>query len=270
MGHWVNLPPRSAVAVTSRILQRPGPLERHRSVHHRHEASSLDRWGLTTKSRHPIAATDPGLAREPRYIILEKYLFKSREEFAECLLLPRTPTFVNQWMYGSKTFDCLFEKKARSVEVLGSGWGLSCNAVHWMDVMKRHLEISHLEVGRGTRVTDVFPSKRAGYEEIYGEFEFVDRDSDRCFKLVDRPDESLVNKMQINVDERVYEFDYATIKEDGKVLSHFPYFSSLIGDIVGNLMEGGSCYLPSLEESVSQHLLVEDILGQLDHRPRIT
>ena len=34
--------------------------------------------------------------------------------------LTRVPTFVNQWMYGSKTFDCLFEEEARSVEVIGS------------------------------------------------------------------------------------------------------------------------------------------------------
>ena len=69
---------------------------------------------------------------------------------------------------------------------------------------------------------------------------------------------------------RVYIFDYSKIMEDEKVLSHFPYFSDLIGDIVGDIMDTGSCHLPLLEESISQHLLIEDILEKLDHRPKIT
>jgi hypothetical protein len=75
---------------------------------------------------------------------------------------------------------------------------------------------------------------------------------------------------EIKVDEKVYIFDYSKIMDGERVLAHFPYFSSLIGGIVGEIMDKGSCHLPLLEESISQHLLIEDILGKLDRRPNIT
>ncbi|MFU8832070.1 MAG: hypothetical protein ACNA7J_07935 [Wenzhouxiangella sp.] len=210
------------------------------------------------------------LALEPRYVILEKYLFKSRAEFAECLSLARVPTFVNQWMHGSGTFDCMFEREATSVELLGSGWGLACNAVHWMDVFQRHMNIAQARVGAGTTISEVRPSKRAGYEEVLGEWVFEDTESDKSFRLIDRPDDSPAEGLRINVDEVEYVFDYKAISKEGKVLSHFPYFSALIGDIVGEIAEQGTCSLPRLEASVDQHLLIEEILGKLDRRPNIT
>ena len=231
---------------------------------------SIDLCVVSTSSEPRLAIYKRCLQLNPRYIILEKYLFKSREEFEECLLLDRVPTFVNQWLYGSKTFDCLFEEKARSVQLAGSAWGLACNAVHWIDVFKRHMNITHLQVGSDTSISKVFPSKRAGYEEIYGELVFVDRDSDKTFRLVDQGDDSLTGVQEIRADDRVYHFDYTQISRDEKVLSHFPYFSDLIGDITGEIIDKGSCHLPLLEESIAQHLLIEDILETMNHRPNIT
>jgi hypothetical protein len=230
----------------------------------------IDLFVVSTSCESRLSIYKRCLALNPKYIILEKYLFKSREEYEECLSLSRVPTFVNQWMYGSKTFDCLFENEARSVELRGSGWGLACNSVHWIDVFKRHMNITHLQVGGGTVISEIFPSKRAGYEEIFGELVFEDRDSDKSFKLVDMPDPSLLNMQKIIVDGKSYTFDYTKIMDGEYVLSHFPYFSELIGGIVGEILEHGSCHLPLLEESISQHLLIEDILDTLDHRPKVT
>jgi len=231
---------------------------------------SIDLCVVSTSCEPRLAIYKRCLDLNPRYIILEKYLFNSREEFSECLLLDRVPTFVNQWLYGSKTFDCLFEDEARSVELVGSGWGLACNAVHWIDVFKRHMNIAVLQVGSDTAISKVFPSKRAGYEEIYGELVFVDGDSDKTFRLVDQGDDSLTGFQEIRVDDKVYHFDYTQISQDEKVLSHFPYFSDLIGDITADIIDKGSCHLPLLEESISQHLLIEDILETLNQRPKIT
>ena len=230
----------------------------------------IDLFVVSTSCESRLSIYKRCLELNPKYIILEKYLFKSREEYEECLSLTRVPTFVNQWMYGSKTFDCLFENDAQSVELRGSAWGLACNAVHWMDVFKRHMSITHLQVGSGTVISEVFSSKRPGYEEIFGELVFEDRDSDKTFKLVDMPDPSLVNMQKITVDDKVYTFDYSKITEGEDVLSHFPYFSEVIGGIVGEILAHGSCHLPLLEESISQHLLIEDILDTLDHRPKVT
>ena len=230
----------------------------------------IDLFVVSTSCESRLSIYKRCLALNPKYIILEKYLFKSRQEYQECLALTRVPTFVNQWMYGSKTFGCLFENDVNSVELRGSGWGLACNSVHWMDVFKRHMNITHLQVGSGTVISEVFSSKRLGYEEIFGELVFEDKDSEKTFKLVDLPDPSLVNMQKITVDGKVYTFDYGKIMEGEKVLSHFPYFSELIGGIVGEILAYGSCHLPLLEESISQHLLIEDILDTLEHRPKVT
>ena len=172
---------------------------------------SLDLCVVSTSCEPRLAIYKRCLELNPRYIILEKYLFKSREQFEECLSLDQVPTFVNQWLYGSKTFDRLFEEEARSVQLTGSDWGLACNAVHWIDVFKRHMHISDLQVGSGTSISKVFPSKRAGYEEIFGELVFVDGDSDKTFRLVDQGDESLTGVQEIRVDEKVYLFDFSQI-----------------------------------------------------------
>ena len=230
----------------------------------------IDIFVVSTSCEPRLSIYKQCLALKPRYVILEKYLFKSRAEFAECLSLVRVPTFVNQWMYGSRTFDCMFEREATSVELLGSGWGLACNAVHWMDVFQRQMNITQARVGVGTTITEVRLGKRAGYEEVLGEWVFEDVDSNKSFKLIDRPEDSPVEGLRIKVDETEYFFDYKAISKDGKVLSHFPYFSELIGDIVGEIAEKGTCSLPLLEESIDQHLLIEDILARLDRRPNIT
>ena len=132
------------------------------------------------------------------------------------------------------------------------------------------MNITHLQVGSDTTISEVFPSKRAGYEEIFGELVFVDRHGDKTFKLVDQGDQSLIGMQKIKVDEKVYVFDFKQVKHDGKIVSHFPYFSELIGDIVDEILKKNSCSLPLLEESISQHLLIEDILERLDRRPKIT
>jgi hypothetical protein len=231
----------------------------------------IDLFVVSTSCESRLSIYKRCLELNPKYIILEKYLFKSRAEYKECLSMPRVPTFVNQWMYGSKAFDCLFDNNdAQSVELRGSGWGLACNSVHWMDVFKRHMNITHLNVGSGTFISEVFSSKRIGYEEIYGELVFKDRDSDKSFKLIDVPDPSLINMQKITVDGKAYTFDYSKIMIGEDVLSHFPYFSELIGGIVGKILEHGHCHLPLIEESISQHLLMEDILDTLSHRPKVT
>lgn len=230
----------------------------------------LDLIVVATSSGPRLSLYKQCLALSPRYVILDKYLFSSPGEFDECLALGRVPTFVNQWMHGSGTFDCLFENGATTVEVAGSGWGLACNSVHWIDVLKRHMKIKHLQVGSETAVREIVPSKRDGYEEIVGELVFEDTDSDKSFRLVDQNDGSIVNMLRITVDDQVYTFDYSNILLGDQVLSHFPYFSTLIGGIVGDIIETGRSSLPSLEESISQHLLMEQILGTLDRRPRIT
>ena len=69
-----------------------------------------------------------------------------------------------------------------------------------MDVLKRHLNITHLQVGSGTTIAEVFPSKRAGYEELRGEWIFEDRESDKSFKLIDRQENSPVDGLRIVVD----------------------------------------------------------------------
>lgn len=231
---------------------------------------TIDLCIVATSCEPRLAIYRECLDLDPRYIILEKYLFGSRQEFDECLRLERVPTFVNQWMYGSKAFDRLFESNATSVELTGSGWGLACNAVHWIDVFSRHMRIDELEVGSETEISKVFPSKRAGYEEVFGKLVFKDRASDKSFKLVDEGDPRLIGRQEISVDGVVYEFDFKKIMRGEEVVGHFPYLSEVVGELTGEILDRGSCHLPLLEESIAQHLLIEEILETLDRRPSIT
>jgi len=218
--------------------------------------AKIDLFVVSTSSKPRLALYEQCLARNPKYVILDKYLFASRQEFDQCLALDRVTTFVNQWMYGSKCFDCLFENPQRHVELRGSGWGLGCNAVHWIDVFKRHLGINQLVLAEGSLISDVFPAKRAGYEEIAGRLVLADRHSDKTITLIDEPDAGTPDGLTIRIDEIEYIFDYRQIIKDGVVVSRFPYFSSQNGGIVSDILRSGPCVLPSLAESVSEHLSV--------------
>ena len=121
---------------------------------------SVDLCVVATSCQPRLSLYQRCLALNPRYVILEKYLFKSRQEFEQCLALHGCPTFVNQWMYGSGTFDCMFEEGASEVELIGSDWGLACNAVHWIDVFKRHMHLRDLRVGPDTRDHREFPQQK--------------------------------------------------------------------------------------------------------------
>lgn len=235
-----------------------------------HIDEHIDLCVVATSCDSRLAIYKQCLKLKPRYVILEKYLFKLRDEFTECMSLSRVPTFVNQWMYGSKTFDSLFNGGVNSVEIRGSNWGLACNSVHWIDLLKRQMGISELEVGEHSCVDQVFSSKRTGFEEVYGDWIFEDKTSDRSFRLVDRPADTSETGVVIIVDMVRYNFDYKTITCHGAVISRFPYFSDQVGGIVEELLASGSCCLPILEESISQHLLIEDIFDNLGRRPHIT
>lgn len=232
--------------------------------------TQIDLFVVATSSAPRLALYKQCLVRNPTFVILDKYLFASRAEFDQCLALDRVTTFVNQWMHGSGCFDCLFEEPRQQVELRGSGWGLGCNAVHWIDVFKRHLGITELALTESSVISAVFPAKRPGYQEVAGQLVLADCHSDKTITLIDQPDAGTTDGMTIRVDEREYFFNYREIIRDGAVLSRFPYFSAQIGGIVRDIMARGQCALPSLEESISQHLLVEDALATLDQRPRIT
>jgi hypothetical protein len=230
----------------------------------------IDLIVVATSCQSRLSIYKQCLLLKPRYIILEKYLFKSRLEFNASLSLEKIPTFVNQWMYGSHSFDGLFDVDASVVEVQGANWGLACNAVHWIDLLKKYLGIRDLTVGAQSVINEVFASKRPGYDEVQGRWFFEDRSSEKSFSLIDCHSGHAARGLRITVDQKEYHFDYSAITKDGVIVSRFPYFSEQIGGIVEDLFGSGSCCLPTLEESVSQHLLVEDILDTLVSRPNIT
>jgi len=232
--------------------------------------ADIDLFIIATSCRPRLDLYKQCLARRPRFVILEKYLFASPAEFDEAVALARVPTFVNQWMYGSRAFDCLFEPGATSVTASGAGWGLACNAVHWIDVFQRHLGIDRLKVAAGTRVSSVLPSKRAAYEEVTGRLVLRDAASDKSITLIDEPSCDIGSGMSIRVDDQDYVFNYTHVTQGDVELSRFPYFSEQIGGIVRDIFERGECALPGLDQSVTQHLLVEELLATLDSRPRVT
>lgn len=233
----------------------------------------IDLYIVATSSVARLALYKQCLARNPRFIILEKYLFQSRPEFTEALKIATVPTYVNQWMYGSGAFKRIFDAGAKTVKLSGSNWGLACNAVHWIDVLQRHMGILTLQVGSQSVIDSVFESKRPGYEEVYGKWVFEDAESGKSFELIDRPDPGnpAANPgMSFDVDGVSYFFDYKSVFKDKVVIGQFPYFSEQVGEIVAELFETNACRLPTLQKSVSQHLLIEDILDMKEPRPKVT
>lgn len=213
---------------------------------------------------------------ELRFLVLEKFLFQRREDYAEIGVLLKdrgVPTWVNHWITDTYAFKraaaMVLQGRPFEMRVFGEGWGLCCNAVH-------HLEFFDYLCGRrgiDCRAVDFQPgaiaSKRGGYYEINGRMDFLADDGRNRLTLecgganvnfaaisteLKAGGDSVVTTIHFGRLECVFRIGGREWTEDFILHPQSKRSQNWVHD----LLLTGSCGLPDYDRSVYQHLLVFD------------
>jgi predicted dehydrogenase len=216
------------------------------------------------------------IGRQIGPVVLEKVLCQSVRdcrELARVLRAARIPAWVN---CNRRLGTCyaqvrriLVNERGVNVAVRGARWGLACNAVHFLDL------IAYLTGRRGVRITQVnldagsIAARRAGFIELSGTIAGSVGD-DVSFALTsDRTGDAAVviraesprARMTIVECERdggcILEGSIASA-DDGwrsrEIRGRLPLQSETTNVVVEQLLDTGTCPLPSMRDAVAVHV----------------
>lgn len=202
-------------------------------------------------------------------IIFEKVLFQSEwqcNEAADILKEIDTQCWVNcanrEFKHMQRIRDYLSEDTMLQFDVCGGNWGLACNAIHYLDLIKYisneqgllTIEINLLDKGW-------IASKRQKFHELTGRL--VGKFGKVNFSLDSHDDGDLSSIMTIRGKQKACIVDFKNelmMLHDSMSKTwiteyfHTPYQSEMTGDLFDRLCEGGVIHLPSFSESIEIHI----------------
>lgn len=196
--------------------------------------------------------------------VLEKFLFQKLSDYTavESLLKEKellSKTWVNcprrmfDYYKELKQHNCF--NKPCEMEVRGNGWGLACNAVHFVDVFALLTGETEwtFEVEPNSKIVD---SKRAGYIEIVGAVIGKSKNG-YSIKLIDRPDIDVpiittfksANGTEIILDEVNSHIIIGDTTKDINIR----YQSGLTGEVAEQILNENYSDLTPYQESAKLH-----------------
>lgn len=213
-------------------------------------------------------------------MILEKIAYQSSAIFKEQMdLLAKSG--VRTWVNCPRRLYPFYSQLKKeiagplTIRVSGSGWGLGCNSVHYIDLFSFLSGSVDMEVSCILLDSMVHDSKRKGFSEFNGMVEFRGRNGSlRLESLADWNAPLLIDIIEptrrILISETggmVTAFRSGEGKPETTSVS-FPYQSGLTGIMADELLATGNCDLPDLEESYRQHTLILPLFTE--HYNKIT
>tara|TARA_Y100000816_G_C26078040_1_gene567746 strand:- start:171 stop:1160 length:990 start_codon:yes stop_codon:yes gene_type:complete len=214
--------------------------------------------------------------RNPKNIILEKFLFPKKEDYSFCHKLFSSKginVWVNQWMSHefqeiSKYFDA---SKKINFSVKGNKWGICCNCVHYIDWFHSLIKRENMNVESVRFENSIFKSKRSGYYELYGNINIISSSGHRL--SLECTNKSLDYDENTEIFIEISNHDYLIqavqdsrnlnyqIQRNGttqakKILCR--YQSERTSDLIEQINIKNKCNLVDYETSSKHHLLVYD------------
>jgi hypothetical protein len=222
-------------------------------------------------------------ASRPRFLLLEKFLFPRVADYAlvENLLLENlVPSYVNQWLATTPSFRKILSNLGietdlvnRSItqqgpvhmRVSGAGWGLCCNAVHYLEPFSILTSGSQLTLQKTDFKHGFAQSKRLGYREIFGRMKFSAPDGSSLeLECTDDPPSDWIGMDIEHQSNRASTRFYMDRFECNFHIAGTIWFETLpiprqseyTHLILEKFFHAGKCALPDLATSSRQHLLV--------------
>ena len=234
--------------------------------------AALDLALITSSSAHRAGLCESLLAHtNPGFLILEKFLFQKKTDYGrigKLLKRHQVPAYVNQWMATTFAFQRIASwLGAGPVEmsVSGRGWGLCCNAVHYIEPFQQLTGHLPCRVNSSNFQTGFQSSKRQGYCELHGSLEIRTQDGSQLRLQCDSGDPEDAIHIRISSGGKSVQVDFhmdrfqCHFKDDVREwddLFWIPMQSRLTHRFVHQLLAEGKCRLPDFTTSAAQHLLV--------------
>ena len=149
------------------------------------------------------------------------------------------------------------------VRLTGGQWGLACNAIHFIDLVRwwTGSQVQNVDC-QGLR--NWKPSKRLGFMEVFGTLNVNYENGSRLQLLCDQTNSS--PQFEIETVEGTWSISEAegkAISPSGhKIPGEVTFQSALTAPLVNNILTYGQCDLPSLVDSAAQHRPLLDALLQ--------
>jgi len=195
------------------------------------------------------------------YWILEKILAQSIDDLNEINNLIKNPTnaWVNTPMHAWPLYKEIIKSYPSPNKVIANFLnfrGLACNSIHYIDFVSRwtNAEIENIDI---SHLNDFWvPSKRLGFYEIEGKLIIKYNDGSILNMSSKIHDDIYSVELKINDDLwKIYENEgYAINNKGEKIMGAVLYQSDLTPIIVENILINGLCELPTLLQSINQHL----------------
>jgi len=207
-----------------------------------------------------------------KYLLLEKILFQSIEDYAEAKKIFESEN-IKVWvncprrMFDFYSFLKLKLNKENSMvmEVTGGDWGLACNSIHFIDIFSFLTDAKVINVISDQLEKKIYPSKRQGYIEFFGVLH-VTFDNGHLLKL-----DCVREKLPMNISLSTIDGTYTINEANGNIFYNdenanievlVKYQSELTHLVAEEILAFGQSKLTGFDEACEQHIpLIKELLS---------
>ena len=206
-----------------------------------------------------------------RYLVLEKVLFPSVEQYDQALEIIKNyniKCWVNhpRRMYDDyKNLKSYFSKdKIYSFQIVGASWGLACNALHFIDIFEYLTDSSLSILSCENLNSNPIESKRVGYIEFEGTINGMLNEkhlfsiSSLSSNEIVAPSISIMTDntrffIQESGKSKIYVFDQSKGFKPDELDFTAKFQSQLTGKLLEQLIEKDSCDLTTFKHAALTH-----------------
>ena len=219
-------------------------------------------------------------------IILEKFLFNKVSDYKKAqrlFFVNPIPIFVNQWMCQSLVIRNIlskFKNDKVDIDVTGHEWGMACNIVHFIDLI-RYINLDNFSKPKILNFNlskKIRPAKRQGFFEIYGDISINYGVHNLYVNCIE--DAHDVGSSPFGIDIKIKSRNYPkkiinfnlksgwvngeeTIEGNTfKFTNKIELISDMTQEIVQKLLINKKIYLPTLQQSINQHLVISVLFAE--------
>lgn len=208
-------------------------------------------------------------------IILEKFMFPNKHFLKlgeELLNNYPSPIYVNEWMRITFLKQLVNNYKNTPAEFNFIGtFGILCNAVHFIDLVKETLNIQKLFLDSSESYCQkIIKSKRKGYNEFKGIMSFKSKLSNYTLRLIDIDDSLDPKTVKLVIRnkgiEDIYFIEQPHIKnKDNYIIGKIPFLSEHATLSIQSILNAENPEIPNFKTALGHHnLLIEGLEMILD------
>lgn len=192
-----------------------------------------------------------------RFWILEKLLAQSLNDIS----ILKALNLKNSWVNTTRRITSAYKKinelvsgKVKEVYVNYPGLDMACNAIHYIDVCS-WLTSSRVNKIQVYETSDWYPAKRSGYFMFDGVIDVNFENGSNL--IISNIVENFLPGIKFITEEKTLHFDETTgaLKNESVIVKiELEKQSEITPLIINDLMILNNCKLPSLDESIEQHI----------------